>query len=358
MSSISAVMDSFPRPSYQYSEQTGLVKYVFVDFTNDHVAQQNEDYKKHVLTGYPYIVEFIQRQFQRICLEFGIRYTNYDDIRKIAKDYIWFCRVKGYVEAEPIKRTDDEILGITTTTAGYDEKIEKWFQRFLAFLSKKVENNDFIESETFHNNLMYSVAVYIMSVREVVLYLCSNYVLIEKTKQCLNCIHQFMMDELTPEEMAELTALRKETGNLLTMIKHNIDNIEDIKTFVPADKNRFFMMCPDNVFSKHIHELKKNKQYDPEKYVATNFVGKPIMVDDYGTDHKPIFNMFTMPLVSTINKTSDTGLSEEIEDDYAWKSWIVKFKDELAKYPEELSRYVDLVKPDDYIHINPVFRYK
>lgn len=351
-------MDAFPKPSYQYSEQTGLVKYVFVDFANDQVAQQNEDYKKHVLTGYGYIVEFIQRQFQRICLEYGIKYTNYDDIRKIAKDYIWFCRNTGYIPSEPIKHTDDETLAITTSTAGYDEKIEKWFQRFLEFLTNKGKNNDFFENEEFHKNLMYNVAVYILSVRDVVLYLCSNYVFIEKIKECLNCIHLFMMNELTHEEMAELTALRKETANLLTMIKHNVDNIEDIKTFVPGDKNRFFMVCPDNVFSKHINELKKNKQYDPEKYVATYFVGKPIVVDDCGTEHNPIFNMFTMPLVSTINKTNDEELRDDIECDYAWKTWIVKFEDELARYPNELSKWADIVKPGDYIHINPIFRYK
>jgi hypothetical protein len=36
----------------------------------------------------------------------------------------------------------------------------------------------------------------------------------------------------------------------------------------------------------------------------------------------------------------------------------VKFEDEYAKYPEELARYVDVVKPTDYIHVNPIFRYK
>ena len=348
-------MLSFPKPAYYYSTQTGLVKYVFVDFTKDAVAIQNEEYKKHVLKDYPYIVEFIQRQFHRICHEFGIKYTNFDDIREIARDYISFCRETGFVESSPIKRTDDQLLAITTSTAGYDEKIEKWLQMFLVFLSKKKENNDFIGDESFHNELMFNVAVYIMSARDVVLYLCGNYVMIEKIKQALDCIHQFMMDELSIEEMTELTALRKETATLMKMVKHNVDDIEDLKTFGPSDVNRFFMKHPNNVYSKHINEIKKNKQYDPEKYTATYFVGKPI---DDGTEHRPMFNMFNMPLVSTINKTNYEEVREEITDDYAWSTWIVKFKDELAKYPEELSPYVDLVKPDEYIHINPIFRYK
>jgi hypothetical protein len=353
--SISDAMLSFPKPAYYYSQQTGLVKYVFVDFTNDKVALQNEEYKKYVLTGYPYIVEFIQRQFQRICLEFGIKYQNFDDIRKIARDYISFCRETGFVESSPIKRTDDQVLAITTSTAGYDEKIEKWLQMFLAFLSKKNDNNDFIGDEGSHNELMFNIAVYIMSARDVVLYLCGNYVMIEKIKQALDCIHQIMMDELSIEEMTELTALRKETATLMKMVKHNVDDIEDLKTFGPSDVNRFFMKHPNNVYSKHINEIKKNKQYDPEKYTATYFVGKPI--DDV-TEHRPMFNMFNMPLVSTINKTEDTDLKEDILSEYAWSQWLVKFEDELAKYPEELSRYASLVKPGDYIHINPIFRYK
>jgi hypothetical protein len=349
--SISNVMMSFPKPAYHYSQQTGLVKYVFVDFTKDEVVQQNEEYKKHVLTDYPNIVEFIQRQFQRICTEFGIKYQNFDDIRAIARDYISFCQETGFVESSPIKRTDEETLAITTYTAGYDEKIEKWLQRFLTFLSEKKDRNDFIENEDCHNGLMFSIAVYIMTVREVVLYLCENYVMIENIQKALDCIHQFMMDELSIEEMAELTALRKETATLMKMLKYTVDNIDDVKTFIPSDANRFFMKKPNNVYSKHIIELKKNNEYDPEKYTATYFVGKPIVVDDDGTEHRPMFNMFNMPLVSTINKTVD----EEIHDDY---EWLVKFEDELANYPEELTRYTNVVKPTDYIHINPVFRYK
>ena len=357
--SISAVMLSFPKPAYYYSAQTGLVKYVFVDFTKDAVAMKNEEYNKHVLKDYPYIVEFIQRQFQRICHEFGIKYTNFDDIRKIARDYIDFCKYTGCVEMEPIKRTDDQVLAITTSTAGYDEKIEKWLHMFLTFLSNRQENNNFIgDDETSHNALMFNISVYIMTAREVVLYLCGNYLLIEKIKQTLDCIHQIMMNELSIDQITELAALRKETVNLMQMIKYNVDDIEDLKTFLPSDANRFFMKHPHNIFSKHINELKKNKQYDPEKYSAVNFVGKPIVVDDEGTEYKPIFNMFNMPLVSTINKTNDEELREEITNNYAWSTWIVKFKDELAKYPKELSPYVDLVKPDDYIHINPIFRYK
>ena len=347
-------MLSFPKPVYYYSAQTGLVKYVFVDFTKDEVAQQNEGYKKHVLADFPYIVEFIQRQFQRICHEFGIKYQNFDDIRAIARDYISFCRTTGYVEMEPIKRTDDQVLAITTSTAGYDEKIEKWLQRFLTFLSEKKERNDFIENEECHNDLMFNVSVYIMTVREVVLYLCGNYLLIEKIKQTLDCIHQIMMNELSIEEMTELTALRKETATLMKMVKFNVDNIEDVKAFIPSDANRFFVKMPNNVYSKHINELKKNKQYDPEKYTATNFVGRFIE----GTEHRPMFNMFNMPLVSTINKTNDEELREEITEDYAWSQWLVKFEDELAKYPDELTKYADIVKPTDYIHTNPIFRHK
>lgn len=356
--SISAVMSSFPKPMYYYSQQTGLVKYVFVDFTKDPVSKQNEEYKKHVLTGYPYIVEFIQRQFHRICLELGVNYQNFYDIRTIARDYISFCQETGFVESSPIKRTDEEILDITTKTAGYDEKIEKWLQRFLAFLSTKKENNNFINNEEFHTDLMYNIAIYIMAAREVVLYLCGNYVMIERIKQTLDCIHQFMIDELGIEDMTELTTIRKETVNLMKMIQYNVDNVDDLKTFIPSDKNRFFMKCPNNVFSKHINELKKNKQYDPEIHTTTYFVGKPIVVDDDGTEHNPIFNMFNMPLVSTINKTADEELREDILSEYAWSQWLVKFEDEHAKYPEELTRYVGVVKPSDYIHINPIFRYK
>lgn len=353
--SISNVMMSFPKPAYHYSQQTGLVKYVFVDFTKDAVAMQNEEYKKHVLTDYPYIVDFIQRQFQRICTELCIKYTNFDDIRAIARDYISFCKETGFVESSPIKRTDDQVLAITTSTAGYDEKVEKWLQMFLVFLSKKKETNDFISDEGFHNELMFNIAVYIMSVREVVLYLCGNYVMIEKIKQSLDCIHQLMMDELSIEEMSELTALRNETATLMKMVKHNVYDIEDLKTFGPSDANRFFMKHPNNVYSKHINEIKKNNQYDPERYTTTYFVGKTIVVDDDATEYRPMFNMFNMPLVSTINKTVDKSLREEILGDYGW---LVKFDDELAKYPEELARYADIVKPTDYIHINPIFRYK
>uniref|UniRef100_A0A6C0BTS7 Uncharacterized protein n=1 Tax=viral metagenome TaxID=1070528 RepID=A0A6C0BTS7_9ZZZZ len=346
--SISNAMMSFPKPSYQYSQQTGLVKYVFVDFAS---SMQDEDYKKHVLTDYPYIVEFIQRQFHRICTEFGIKYQNFDDIRKIARDYIDFCKEPGCVVVDNtlIKRTEEEALAITTSTAGYDEKIEKWLQHFLEFLSDKKVRNDYIYSEKFHDELMFNVAFYIISAREVVLYLCGNYVMIEKIKQALDCIHQFMMDELTADEMAEITALRKETTTLMKMLKYNVDNIEDIKTFVPSDKNRFFMKKPNNVYSKHINELKKNKQYDPDKYTSIYFVR---------SENRPVFNMFNMPLVSTINKAVDEELRESILCEHAWSEWLVKFEDELAKYPGELARYVDLVKPGDYIHINPIFRYK
>jgi hypothetical protein len=229
---------------------------------------------------------------------------------------------------------------------------------FLTFLLKRQENNNFICDEKSHNDMMFNVAVYIMTARDVVLYLCDNYLLIEKIKQALDCIHMFMMDELNVEQITELVSLRKETANLIKMVQYNVDNLDDLKTFLPSDENRFFMKYPHNVFSKHIHELKKNKQYDPEKYAAVNFVGKPIVVDEEGTEYKPIFNMFAMPLVSTINKTTNEELKDDILCDYAWETWIVKFKDELAKHPEELSRYVDLVKPDDYIHINPIFRYK
>ena len=351
--SISAIMLSFPKPVYYYSAQTGLVKYVFVDFTKDEVAQQNEEYKKHVLADFPYIVEFIQRQFQRICHEFGIKYQNFDDIRAIARDYISFCRTTGYVEMEPIKRTDDQVLAITTSTAGYDEKIEKWLQRFLTFLSEKKDRHDFIENEDCHNGFMFSIALCIMLTREVVLYLCRDYVIIENIQKSLDCIHQFMMNELSIEEMAELTALRKETATLMKMVNYNVDNIEDVKAFIPSDANRFFVKMPNNVYSKYINELKKNKQYDPEKYTATNFVGRFIE----GTEHRPMFNMFK-PLVSTINKTNDEELREEITNDYAWSQWLVKFEDELAKYPDELTKYADIVKPTDYIHTNPIFRYK
>jgi hypothetical protein len=179
--------------------------------------------------------------------------------------------------------------------------------------------------------------------------------MIEKIKQALDCIHQFMMDELTVEEMTELALLRKETVNVMMMIQYKVDHVDDLKTFIHSDKNRFFMKMPNNVFSKHINELKKNKQYDPEKYAVTYFVGKPLTEDD---EHKPMFNMFAMPLVSTINKTADAHLKEEIIGEYAWSQWLVKFEDELAKYPDELAKYVDVVKPGDYIHINPIFRYK
>jgi len=359
--SISAAMLSFPKPAYHYSAQTGLVKYVFTEdpFITDKTARQNAEYAKHVFVGYPNIVTYIRRQFHRICHEFGIKYKDNEEIFKIARDYVDFCKTTGCVEMEPIKRTDDEVLAITTQTAGYDEKIEKWLHMFLGYLSKKQENNNFIgDDEKSHNDLMFNVAVYIMTAREVVLYLCGNYLLIEKIKQALDCIHQIMMNELSVEQITELAALRKETANLMKMIQYNVDDVEDLKTFLPSDANRFFMKKPNNVFSKHIHELKKNKQYDPEKYSAVNFVGKPIVVDEEGTEYKPMFNMFTMPLVSTVNKINDAELREEIEDDYAWETWIVKFKDELAKYPEELSRYVGIVKPDEYIHINPIFRYK
>ena len=359
--SISAAILSFPKPAYHYSAQTGLVKYVFADeyFMEDKTARQNEEYNKYVVTSFPHMVTFIRRQFQRICHDFGIKYKDYDDISKIARDYIDFCKTVGYVEGQPIKRTEDEVLAITTKTAGYDEKIEKWLSVFLTFLSTKQENNNFIgDNEASHADLMFNIAVYIMTAREVVLYLCDNYLLIEKIKQALDCIHQFMMDDLSVEQIAELASLRKETANLMKMIQYNVDDVEDLKTFLPSDANRFFMKYPNNVFSKHINELKKNKQYDPEKYAAVNFVGKPIVVDDEGTEYKPMFNMFAMPLVSTINKTTDAELREEIEYDHAWSTWIVKIKDELAKYPEELSRYVGFVKPDEYIHINPIFRYK
>jgi hypothetical protein len=81
-------------------------------------------------------------------------------------------------------------------------------------------------------------------------------------------------------------------------------------------------------------------------------------VDEQGTEYKPMFTMFAMPLVSTINKTTDEEVKDDIMCDYAWSTWIVKFKDELANYPDELTKYADIVKPDDYIHINPIFRYK
>lgn len=344
--SISNAMLSFPKPSYQYSQQTGLVKYVFVDFAS---TMQDEDYKKHVLTYYPYIVEFIQRQFQRICTELRIKYQNFDDIRKIARDYIDFCKETGCVlDNTPIKRTEEETLAITTSTAGYDEKIEKWLQWFLEFLSDKKVRNDYVDSEKFHNELMFNVAFYIISAREVVLYLCGNYAMIEKIKQALDCIHHFMMDELKADEMAELTALRKETSTLMKMLKYKVDNIEDINTFVQSDNNRFFMKKPNNVYSKHINELKKNKQYDPDKYTSIYFIK---------TEHRPVFNMFNMPLVSTINKAVDEEVRESILCDYAWSEWLVKFEDELAKYPDKLAKYVGLVKPGEYIHINPIFRY-
>ncbi len=346
MTSLSNILATCPEPSYQYSPITGLVKYVFVDFTKDSLYNDNDK----VLKDYPYIVEFIQRQFQRICIQFGIKYKTFDDIRKIASDYIAFCREVGYVEDEPIKHTEQEILDITTQTAGYDEKIEKWLHRLLTFLSVKKEKKQFIDNnENYHDEIMFNVAVYVMATRDVVLYLCRNYVLIDKIRSSLDYVHKFMKDELDDDELTELTALRKETMDLLNKIEFVVDDVDLLKTFIPSDKHRFFMKYPDNVFSKHMNELKKNHQYDPKKYGTTYFVGKP---------DGAMFNMFNMPLVSTINKTSDAELREEILEDYAWSQWLVKFEDELAKHPEELVEYVDLVKPSDYIHINPVFRYK
>ena len=135
--SISAAMLSFPKPAYYYSAQTGLVKYVFTDnpFITDKTARQNEEYNKHVVDGYPNIVTYIRRQFHRICHEFGIKYKDNEEISKIARDYVDFCKTVGCVEMERIKHTADEVLAITTSTAGYDEKIDKWLSMFLAFLS-------------------------------------------------------------------------------------------------------------------------------------------------------------------------------------------------------------------------------
>lgn len=351
--SISTVIMSFPKPAYYYSAETGLVKYVCVDFTNDSVAMQDEEYKTNVFINYPFIEQFIKRQFQRICFELGIKCNN-DDIQKITSDYILFCKRVGYVEPEKIIRTEEQILDFKTKTASYDEKIEKWLRRFLSFLVMKNEKNNFIHDEKTHNDLMFSVAVYIMASKDVVLYLCGNCLMIEKISQTLDCVHQFMMDELTVDEITEVALLRKETANLIQMIRYNVEDAETLKTFIPSDKDRFFMKYPDNVYSKFINDLKKNHQYDHNKYTITYFIGKNIG----DTEHKPMFNMFGMPLVSTINKTEDEDLKEDIASDYAWSKWMVKFEDEFAKHPDELERFKDTVKPTDYIHINPIFRYK
>jgi hypothetical protein len=349
----SNIVASMPRPTYQYMSQTGLVKYVFVDFTDDPRKAEC------VATDYPYIMEFIQRQFQRICVDFGIKYQNFDDIRKIASDYISFCREVGYVEDEPNKHTEKEILDITSKTAGYDEKMENWLQKFLTFLSDRNTNQTFIINEEYHNDLMFNVAFCIMAVRETALYLCGNYVLIETIKQLLELIYKSMFNELSVEEISELNAMRKETSELMKIIQYKVDNIEDMNTFVPSDKNRFFMKYPNNVFSNHINELKKNNQYNPEKYATTYFIGNSIADNEEdGIEYKPIFNMFSMPLVSKINNTDDSSIKKIILDDYAWSKWLVRFEDEFAKYPDELAKYVDVVKPGDYIHINPIFRYK